>query len=164
MEATVIDTLRYADRLKSAGVESQQAEAMSRALNDELTGGIATKDDLGNAVDKLEGDLGRAVDKLEGDLGRAVDKLEGNLGRAVVELKGEIAKQVAKVDAKIDAMDVKFEALRDKFDSQGRYVFLVLALIAALGLYNAVAPHVWATASPEAHVKPAESTAQSSNA
>ena len=153
MEATVIDTLRYADRLKSAGVESQQAESMSRALNDELTGGVATKDDLGNAVDKLEGDLGRAVDKLEGDL-----------GRAVVELKGEIAKEVAKVDAKIDAMDVKFEALRDKFDSQGHYVFLVLALIAALGLYNAVAPHVWATASPEAHVKPAESTAQSSNA
>ena len=98
METTVIDTLRYADRLKSAGVESKQAEAMSRALNDELAGGVATKDDLGRAVDELKGEIG-------------------------------------KVNAKVDAIDAKF-------DHQGRYVFLVLALIAALGLYNAVAPHV----------------------
>ena len=104
MNATVIDTLRYADRLKGAGVEHSQAEAMSRALNDELVGGVATKDDLTHAV---------------------------------VELKAEIAK----VDAKFDTMDEKFEALNGKFETQGRYVFLVLALIAALGLYNAVAPH-----------------------
>ena len=97
MNATVIDTLRYADRLKGAGVEHSQAEAMSRALNDELVGGVATKDDLTHAV---------------------------------VELKAEIAK-----------VDAKFEAMDEKFETQGRYVFLVLALIAALGLYNAVAPH-----------------------
>ena len=115
MNATVIDTLRYADRLKGAGVERSQAEAMSRALNDELVGGVATKDDLTHAV---------------------------------VELKAEIAKVDAKfeakfdtMDAKFDAMDEKFEALNGKFETQGRYVFLVLALIAALGLYNAVAPH-----------------------
>lgn len=94
MDATVIDTLRFANRLKAAGVQDGQAEAMSRALNDELAGGVASKDDL---------------------------------MRAVAELKAEIAK-----------VDVKFAAL----ETQGRYVFLVLALIAALGLYNAVAPHV----------------------
>ena len=93
MNATVIDTLKYADRLKDAGVEHRQAEAMSRALNDELTGGVATKEDL---------------------------------AQAVVELKTEITK----VDAKVE--------------TQGRYVFLVLALIAALGLYNAAAPRFFA--------------------
>ena len=108
MNATVIDTLRYADRLKGAGVEHSQAEAMSRALNDELVGGVATKDDLTHAV---------------------------------VELKAEIAKVDAKFEAKFDTMDEKFEVLNGKFETQGRYVFLVLALIAALGLYNAVAPH-----------------------
>lgn len=105
MEVTVIDTMRYADRLKASGVESDQAEAMSRALNDELAGGVATKDDLRHAVD---------------------------------ELKTEIAR----VDANVTTVDGKFEALRDSFETQSRYVFLVLALIAALGLYNAVAPHV----------------------
>ena len=105
MEVTVIDTMRYADRLKASGVESDQAEAMSRALNDELAGGVATKDDLRHVVD---------------------------------ELKTEIAR----VDANVTTVDGKFEALRDSFETQSRYVFLVLALIAALGLYNAVAPHV----------------------
>lgn len=69
-----------------------------------------------------------------------------------------------KVEAKFGTMDEKLEALRDKFDSQGRYVFLVLAVIAALGLYNAVAPHVFAKTSPAADTKPADSTAQSSSA
>ena len=91
MEVSVIDTLRYADRLKAAGVETGQAEAMSRALNDELAGGVATKQDLDQAVDKLTG-------------------------------------EIAKVETKVE--------------TQGRYVFLVLALIAALGLYNAISPHV----------------------
>ena len=140
MEATVIDTLRYADRLKAAGVESNQAEAMSRALNDELAGGVATKDDL---------------------------------DRAVTELKGDIAKVDAKVDAKFDAMDAKvdamdakfeerfrsveerFESMDAKFDHQGRYVFLVLALIAALGLYNAISPHVFAKAAATTDARPA---------
>ena len=110
MNATVIDTLRFADRLKAAGVEHRQAEAMSRALNDELTGGVATKEDL---------------------------------AQAVVELKTEIAK-----------VDAKFDALNGKFETQGRYVFLVLALITALGLYNAVAPHVFANEPTASDPKP----------
>lgn len=123
MEVTVIDTLRYADRLKASGVESDQAEAMSRALNDELAGGVATKDDLRHAVD---------------------------------EMKTEIAK----VDAHVTNIDGKFEALRDKFETQSRYVFLVLALIAALGLYNAVAPHVSAKTPATVDAEKAVATAQ----
>ena len=98
MDATVINTLRFANRLKAAGVQDDHAEAVSSALNDELAGGVASKDDL---------------------------------TRAVAELKAEIAK-----------VDTKFEAKFVALETQGRYVFLVLALITALGLYNAVAPHV----------------------
>ena len=115
MEPSVIDTLRYADRLKAAGMETRQAEAMSRALNDELAGGVATKQDLDRAVDELRG-------------------------------------EIAKVDAKFDA---QFGALSERFETQGRYVFLVLALITALGLYNAVAPHLAATA-PQTDAESAE--------
>ena len=118
MEPSVIDTLRYADRLKAAGVETHQAEAMSRALNDELAGSVATKQDLDRAVDELGG-------------------------------------EIAKVDAKVDALDAKFDAKFGALETQGRYVFLVLALIAALGLYNAVAPHLAATA-PQTDAETAE--------
>ena len=45
------------------------------------------------------------------------------------------------IDAKFEAMDEKFESLAERFGTQTRYTFLVLALIAALGLYNAAAPH-----------------------
>ena len=50
----------------------------------------------------------------------------------------------AKVDGRFGEMAGKFEAVDAKIDalrSQNRYVFLVLALIAGLGLYNATAPH-----------------------
>ena len=111
----MIDTLRYADGLKAAGIAPNQAEAMSRALNDELSHGVATKDDLDRAVSELKGEIAQVDAK--------VDRLD------------------AKFEAKFEAMDAKVDALGGKFEHQGRYVFLVLALIAALGLYNAVAPH-----------------------
>ena len=122
MNATVIDTLRYADRLKVAGVERGQAEAMSRALNDELAGGVATKEDLAHAVGELKVEIAKVDAKVD-----------------IMDAKFDAMDE--KFDAKFDAMDEKFGALDGKVDTQGRYVFLVLALIAALGLYNAVAPH-----------------------
>ena len=51
-------------------------------------------------------------------------------------------------------MDAKFDALADKFDTQGRYVFLVLALIAALGLFNAVYPQLASKEPQIADVQP----------
>ena len=127
MEATVIDTLRYADRLKAAGVESNQAEAMSRALNDEIAGGVATKDDLDRAVIELKGEIAKVDAKVDG-------------------MDAKFEARFAAMDAKFEAMDAKVDSMDAKFDHQGRYVFLVLAVIAALGLYNAVAPHFFVKA------------------
>lgn len=171
MTATVIDTLRYADRLKRAGVEPGQAEGMSRALNDELTEGLVTRKDLGDAVTGLKGDLNEAATGLKGDLNKAATGLKGELDEAVTGLKGdfndavtglkrELDEAVAelkgdigglgnridvletKFDSKFDAVDAKFDAKFDGLRSQNKYVFLVLALIAGLGLYNATAPHL----------------------
>lgn len=132
MTATVIDTLRYADRLKQAGVESGQAEAMSRALNDELTEGLVTRKDLDDAVSELKGDIGglsNRIDALETKFDAKFDTIDAKFDA---------------IDTKFDAIDTKFGAMETKFDAlrgQNRYVFLVLALIAGLGLYNATAPH-----------------------
>lgn len=46
MSQAAIDTLRFADRLKEAGVDASQAEAMARALGGELTDQLATKADV----------------------------------------------------------------------------------------------------------------------
>ena len=143
MKATVIDTLRYASRLKEAGVEPGQAEAMSRALNDELTEGLVTKIDLDNAVSELGGKMDALDAKFEvrfaevdgrfAEVDAKFSKMEAKFDARFAEMDGKFAK----MDGKFEAVDAKIDGLR----SQNRYVFLVLALIAGLGLYNATAPH-----------------------
>lgn len=46
MATTAIDALRFARKLKQAGVPEEQAEAMASALGEELTEHLATKADL----------------------------------------------------------------------------------------------------------------------
>lgn len=45
MATTVIDTLRFARKLKQAGLPNDQAEAMAAALGEELTEHLATRAD-----------------------------------------------------------------------------------------------------------------------
>ena len=157
MPATVIDTLRYANSLKDAGVDASQAEAMARAINAELTLGLATKADLDHAAAQQKSDLDRAVAQQKGDLDRAVAQQKGNLDRAVAQQKGDldqavaqqkgdldqaVAKQKGDLDRAVAELKGEIDRLDGKIEVQGRYTFLVLALIAALGLYNAAAPHL----------------------
>ena len=147
MKASVIDTLRYADSLKAAGVEPRQADAMSRALNNEIAQGVATKMDLDNAVTELKGEIAREVARVDAKLEVMDSKFEGRF-EAVGARFDAMDSRFDAVDAKFEAMDAKFEAmdakfigLGEKFGTQSRYVFLVLALVVGLGLYNAAAPH-----------------------
>jgi hypothetical protein len=57
-----IDTLRFANRLKEAGVEAEQAEAMARALGDELADQLATKAD----INVLKADISVVNAKVDG--------------------------------------------------------------------------------------------------
>ena len=174
MQAKVIDTLRYANRLKDAGVEGRQAEAMALAISDELVSGLATKTDLNNAVGELRGELRElrgeldtAVAGLRGELDTAVAGLRGELGSAVGGLRGELDSAVGGLRGELGELRAELRALNGKFETHGRHVFLVLALIAALGLFNAVAPHfgrTHPTANPPADVSAPPPTATSSSA
>ena len=57
MNATVIDTLRFADRLKAAGFDAIHAEGMARALGDELSERMLTKRDLDDALQPINARL-----------------------------------------------------------------------------------------------------------
>ena len=103
MHTTVIDTLRYANSLKEAGVDPRQAEAMSRAINNELTEGVATKRDLDDAVVDLKGEISR--------LDSRFDALEAGL-----DVKFEALD--SKFEAKFEALDSKFEAKFEALDSK----------------------------------------------
>ena len=178
MYVPVIDTLRYANRLKDAGVEASQAEAMARAFNDELVHGVATKDDLNQAVVGLTHEIGRAETELKNEIGRAETELKNEIGRVETELKNDIGRvetelknDIGRVESEIGRVERELKSelkgeigrLDERFDgvkTQFRYVFLVLGLIAVLGLYNAVGPRPAVSIagptepSPAAHARP----------
>ena len=68
MSRIMIDTLRFADRLKDSGCESRQAEGMARALDDELIWTVehlATKSDLEREIGKVSAKVEALDAKIE---------------------------------------------------------------------------------------------------
>ena len=57
MATSIFDTLRYARRLKEAGVAPEQAEAMADALAEEFVPSLAMKSDLGLLGSELKASM-----------------------------------------------------------------------------------------------------------
>ncbi len=57
MATPAIDTLRYARKLRDAGVPPDQGEAMADAIGSERVAQLATKDDLNIATARLSGSI-----------------------------------------------------------------------------------------------------------
>ena len=121
MSQTLINTLRFADRLKEAGFAGAQAEALARVLGDELTEQLPTKADFKALEGKFDA-LGGRFDALEGRL----DALE---------------KKFDALEERFGALEGKFSVLEAKFDGL-RYtlnlVLVLVGLLVALGLVEPV--------------------------
>ena len=138
MSQTLINTLRFADRLKEAGFAGAQAEALARVLGDELTEQLPSKADfqtlradfkiLETKFDGLEG----RFDSLEGRL----DGLEGRLDGLEAKFDG-LEGRFDGLERKFDALQADFKTLEAKFDGL-RYtlnlVLVLVGLLVALGL------------------------------
>lgn len=74
MSQTLINTLRFADRLKEAGFAGAQAEALARVLGDELTEQLPSKADF----QTLQADFKTLEAKVDG-LEAKVDGLEAKV-------------------------------------------------------------------------------------
>ena len=157
MSATVIDTLRYADRLKAAGFETPQAEGMARALADELADRMVTRidrdddnrrinvrfDALETKFDALETKFDARCDGLDA----RIDALETKCDKCDARFDGLDARIDAletKCDARFDGLDTKIDAvyreLSGKFNILLGVMALGFTLLASLGVYNAVSP------------------------
>ena len=117
MSQTLINTLRFADRLKEAGFAGAQAEALARVLGDELTEQLPSKADF----QTLQADFKTLEAKFDGLEGR-FDGLEGRLDG---------------LERKFDTLQADFKTLEAKFDGL-RYtlnlVLVLVGLLVALGL------------------------------
>ena len=149
MNATVIDTLRFADRLKAAGFEAPHAEGMARALGDELAERMLTKSDLDEALRPIHARFVGIDGKFEAIDARFVG-IDGKFDAIDKKFDAIDARFVA-MDARFDAMDARFDAMDTKIDSlyrelSGKFNILVgvtalgFTLLVGLGGYNAVSP------------------------
>ena len=107
----MLNTLRYANALKDAGVTPQQAEAMAEALDDEMTGQLASKADierLDTKIDhldeKLTGQIAALDEKLTGQIAALDEKLTGRIDG----LKATIAISIAMAALVLTAVQVYF--------------------------------------------------------
>ena len=160
MTQTLINTLRFADRLKEAGFAAVQAEALARTLGDELTEQLPSKADfktleakvgtldanLTGGMDALESGLTGRTDTLEANVNARIDTLETKVDALDANLTGRMDALESRVDGRIDALESnvtgQIETLAGKIDGQ-RFAFnLVLAalgvLIALVGVLVAI--------------------------
>lgn len=151
MNANVIDTERYATRLKDAGVEDRVANATARALNDELlASNLVTKQDLNAAIDKLRAEMLAKFEVVDARFEGVNARFEGvNARFDALDTKFE------GLEGKFTGLEAKVEALASKLDTTSRYTFLILALVVALGLFNAIEPRLSASETPVA-IEPAK--------
>ena len=142
MNATVIDTLRFANRLKAAGFEAPRAEGMARALGDELADRMLTRSDLDEALGPVQANIRIMEATVE-----AMDtKFDAKFEAMDAKFETKFEALDAKFETKFDALDVKIESVHREFSGKFNMLLggmaLGFTLLVGLGTYNAVSPHL----------------------
>ncbi len=108
-----LDTLRIVKRLKEAGLEERQAEAITDVLREsrELDlSMLATKADLR----ALENEVDRRFAELRAEMDRRFVEFEAKVDRRFAELSGEMDRRFAALDTRFAALDAKISVLQAK--------------------------------------------------
>ena len=142
MNATVIDTLRFANRLKAAGFEAPRAEGMARALGDELADRMLTRSDLDEALGPVQANIRIMEATVE-----AMDtKFDAKFEALDTKFDAKFEALDAKFETKFEALDVKIESVHREFSGKFNILLggmaLGFTLLVGLGTYNAVSPHL----------------------
>ena len=156
MNATVIDTLRFANRLKEVGFDPSHAEGMACALGDELAERMLTRRDL----DEFKVVVDARFDGIDARFDGIDARFDGIDARFTA-----IDARFEAIDAKIDNLDAKFEAKFDaldlKIESVQREVsgkFNVLACMMVLGFTVLGALVTYTASSPRLSPSPADAS------
>ena len=146
MNANVINTQRFADRLKEAGMEDRPAAALSQALNDEF-GNVAVKDDIASVREEIAAvkeEIAALAASTKDDIAPRASKAD--LDAAFRELRTGTRELRTEMLAGFKVLDARIKAVA----TIGRYTFAVVGLIAALTLTDRVASHFLPSAPPVA--------------
>ena len=114
MDANVIDTLKFANRLKESGFESPKAEGLARALGEELGDRVLTsvdRDAFGVRFDEL---ATRSVG-LDVKFDARFEGLEAKFDARFEGLEAKFDARFEGLEAKFEGLEAKFEGLEAKF-------------------------------------------------
>ena len=109
--ALPFNTLDYARKLEAAGVPSAQAELQATALNDALASSVASRDDLTNLENNLDGKFAH----LESRVDARFTHLESRVDARFVNLE-------SRLDAKFADVDARFANLESRLDAKFAHV------------------------------------------
>ena len=136
MNATVIDTLRFANRLKEVGFDPSHAEGMACVLGDELAERMLARRDLDEfkvvvdarfeaidaKIDNLDAKLDSTFDGLDAKLDSTFDGLDAKFDSTFDNLDAKFDSTFdnldAKFDSRIDNLDAKFDSRIDNLDAK----------------------------------------------
>lgn len=100
MPTVTFDTLRFANKLKAAGVADKQAEAEAEAIAEVIQVNfrdLVTKEHLRHELKELETRFDAKLDRLEAKLTGEVSRLEGKL----VQLEGKLMGEIRQLEGKL---------------------------------------------------------------
>ena len=139
MNATVIDTLRLANRLKAVGFDPTHAEGMACALGDELAERMLTRRDLDEFKVVVDARFDAIDTRFEG-----IDARFEGIDARFEGIDSRIDSLDAKFDAKFDALDLKIESVQrevsGKFNMLACMMVLGFTVLGGLVTYTASSP------------------------
>ena len=146
MNATVIDTLRFANRLKEVGFDPSHAEGMACALGDELAERMLTRRDLDEFKIVFDAGFERIDARFEAIDGRfeGIDAKFDAIDARFEGIDSRIDSLDAKFEAKFDALDLKIESVQrevsGKFNVLACMMVFGFTLLGGLVTYTASSP------------------------
>ena len=166
MDLAVIDTLRFADRLKTAGFPPPQAEGLARALGDELGERMVVKRDLDDAVQAMNRNLDDAVQAINATIETLDAKFESRfeaMDQKFVAMDQKFESKFQALEPRFDAIDAKLESQHREFSTRFNVLFGAMALgftlITGLIGYSLFSPQPVATPSPAVEHRATDATA-----
>ncbi|MCF2133893.1 MULTISPECIES: DUF1640 domain-containing protein [Burkholderiaceae] len=109
MAAIAFDTLKFANRLKTAGVPPAQAEAEAEVFADIFEANfdaLATKADLRELEMRLDAKVDKGFAEVRGEIDKRFAEFRGELDKRFAEVRGELDKRFA--EAKGEALLLKW--------------------------------------------------------
>jgi hypothetical protein len=108
--ASHLDTLDYAKKLEAAGVPKAQAELQATALNDALAGAVASRSDLSNLAQRIDGNFASLQAKMDGrfqDVDARFDAMLDNVDARFHNVDVKLAHLESRLEARIGSVELK---------------------------------------------------------